>query len=233
MRIFAAVLAVLLLAGCKPGGESAGPGSQPQTTRSSPISASAKPILTLAGPGGNVAIGDTSDQAKKAFPPPKDAQVYNQSMSFAILGKNGWAWSSVDNMNGFEAAIANGKVVALALTGVKSSAEPAASIKSIGQPSKKAEGKTCSMYVWDAGDEARIVVHMTASNPVLPAATITLIGMKSDLNLLNYRADDPETYVKQMDSAAAMANSPEMKKAFEDAKKKASESDAAGHSSGK
>jgi len=48
-----------------------------------------------------------------------------------------------------------------------------------------------------------------------------LIGKKSDMNLLNYRADDPDTYVKQMDSAAAQANSPEMKKAFEEAKRKA------------
>ncbi|HTQ08683.1 MAG TPA: hypothetical protein VMI31_01290 [Fimbriimonadaceae bacterium] len=182
------------------------PGPKTTETSASPLTSSA---LVLIGPGGKVAIGDAIDQAKKAFPPPKDAQVYDRSMSFAILGKSGWAWSSVDNMNGFEAAYADGKIVALATTGVKSG-EPAASIKAIGQPTKKASGKICSMDVWDAGDDARIIVRMTASNPVLPASTITLIGAKSDLNMLNYRADDPGVFVKQMDSADAVANSPDI-----------------------
>ncbi len=56
----------------------------------------------------------------------------------------------------------------------------------------------------------------------IPVASF-FIGEKDDLKMLNYRADDPENFVKQLDAASAQMNSPEMKKAFEDAKKKASQ----------
>lgn len=163
-------------------------------------SASSPNVTVLSGTGGNVAIGDGLDKAKRAFPPPTGAMTFDKSMSFAILNKEGWTWSVQDRA--FEVALDNGKVCALAITGEGASSEPAKTISAIGQPTRKAEGKTVSVYVWDAGADARILVRMTSKAILLPDGTITLIGKKRDLKLLNYNADEPDIFVKQMDAGA-------------------------------
>jgi hypothetical protein len=186
-----------------------------------PKKATPAEILSLTGPGGKVSIGDGLDAAKKAFPAPEGAQKFDTTMSFTIVSQQGWTWGiEKPTTESFEAAVKGGKIVAMARTLGTSTTEPQATISELGEPSRKAEGKTASIYVWDAGDNARIVVHMK-SNVLMPLDLMMLIGKKEDLKLLNYRADDPDTFVKQMDAAAEMQNSPEMRKVFEEAKQRA------------
>ena|SRR5579862_9920846 len=222
-RIFLAVACGLTLIGCHP--------SVNQVT-SLPSRPGGTVVLTLEGPSGTVSLGDPPDQAKRAFPAPHGAMVFNRSMNFAILGKDGWSWASQKDMNGFEEASSNGKIIAFAVTGGDVTKEPAASTAKLGPPARKAEGKTCGMYVWDAGDDARILICMTSPASVLPVGTMLLVGKKDDLKLLNYRSDDPDTFVKQMDSTASQMNSPEMKKIFEDAKQQALKNKSAAPSTG-
>lgn len=190
-------LFALLIAGCNVEGGAAASSPSPG-------------VLVLSGPSGHVAIGGSLDEAKQAFPPPAGAMTFDQSMSFAILTKQGWTWS-IQN-RAFEVVLENGKVYALALTGQNTSNESAKTIAAIGEPTRKAEGKTVSMYVWDADAYARILICMTSKSILLPNGTITLIGKKQDLKLLNYNADEPDIFVKQMDAGArqvdAVASNP-------------------------
>lgn len=186
------------------------PGSQPRN----------ETVLTLEGPSGKVTLKDEFDNAKKAFPAPPGAQVFNSPMSFSVLAKSGWGWGLDSNQSGFEVAAKDGKVVALALTSAAKS-KGARSGADLGKPSREATGKTCEMKVWESGDSARIEVLFNGSSALLQNVRIILVGAKSDLALLNYRADDPDTFVKQQDAAAAQMDSPELRKVFEDAKARA------------
>jgi hypothetical protein len=178
----------------------------------------------MAGPGGEVGLGDSLDLAKKAFPAAKGAQMFDAPMSFGLVSKEGWAWASEAENKAFEVATKEGKIIALADT----SATPIDGVLKqttdrIGEPTRKAEGTTGSMYVWEWGENARFLLLIKQPLAMMPFTKLDIIGKKDDLKMLNYRADDPENFVKQLDAASAQMNSPEMKKAFEDAKKKASQ----------
>jgi hypothetical protein len=188
-------------------------------------------VLQLAGPGGTVAIGGTLDEAKKAFPAPEGADVYQSAMSFTILGSDGWTWGQEQTKEGFEASLKGKKIAAMARATGEGEKEPAATIAQIGEPIRKAESENGGMYVWESGDNARIVVKMGPKNLILANGAITLIGRKEDLALLNYRADDPQMFVKQLDAFANQ--SPEMKKALDDAFANAKEKAKAERGSGK
>jgi hypothetical protein len=176
----------------------------------------------MMGPGGSVTIGDTLDQAKNAFPLPKGAQTFDSSMSFAIVTKEGWSWASEAERSSFEAGTKSGKIVAL---GVSSGAPMEGALKEItdqiGEPARKAEGKTASAYVWESGENARFLVLVRDPLPLMPFTRLDLIGRKDDLKLLNYRAEDPASFVAQLDAATEQMKSGEAKEAFEDAKRKA------------
>src|SRR5216110_1851652 len=97
-----------------------GCGESPKVESLPPPPAAAKPLSKMilsAGPAGGVSIGDTLDAAKKAFPAPADAMVFNSAMNFAIVTKEGWAWASEAGKEGFEAASKDGKIIAMAITG--------------------------------------------------------------------------------------------------------------------
>jgi hypothetical protein len=205
-------VSLLVLCGC---------GSKSDGVATARSSVPASSVTAVIGPGGSVDIGQTVDAAQKAFPPPKGATIFEQSMSFAILGKQGWGWGSEDGKEAFEVAIDSGKIVAIALTGGAKSEEPDATLKQIGEPTRQATGKRAEMYVWEAADNARFWIHMKGSALVLGNVMMTLIGEKEQLKVMNYRYDDPETFVKQVDLSAEAAGSKDMKKIFEDAKKRA------------
>lgn len=204
------LLAVCLLSGC------ATQSGKPAVA----AKAGAKEIQSLQGPGGGIAIGETLDQAKKAFPPPKDARIFEQSLSFAIFGGDGWAWSH-DDMEAFEVALKDGKIIALARTTKMDATEPGKTIAALGEPDRKAESENGAMYVWDAGDNVRFWIAMKFKGGVIPPGQISVVGGKKDLQLLNYRHDDPSAFVAQLDSVAKQMNDPKLKQAFEDAKRKA------------
>jgi hypothetical protein len=160
--------------------------------------------MSLTGPGGTIAIGDALEDAKKAFPAPKDAEVFDTAMSFTILGVEGWTWGQGMG-TGFEAGIKDGKVVALAHTQLDGPAgdEAIAGHKdALGEPTRMADGKTATMMVWEDGSNARFFIVFKGGNPLFGAGSLTIIGDKEQLKLLNYRSDDPETFVKQMDGTA-------------------------------
>lgn len=178
-------------------------------------------VTSLNGPGGRIDLGASLSDAKSAFPAPKGAQIFDTSMSFAILKTDGWSWASENPGSGFEAALRNGKAVAFGRIGAESAGEPQGTISDIGEPTRKFEGKTASAYVWESGPNARFLILVKKPLPMMPFGSMTLIGNKEDLKLLNYRADDPATFVRQMDAAQDQMNSPEMKKIFEQAKERA------------
>jgi hypothetical protein len=177
--------------------------TEPKVKAPAPVIEESNPrAMSLEGPGGTVAIGGTLDEAKKAFPAPKDAEVFDTAMSFTIFGVDGWTWGQGMG-TGFEAGLKDGKIVALALTRLDGPVGDNAIMEqreSLGEPTKMADGKTASMLVWEDGPNARFFIVFKGGNPLFGAGSVTLIGDKEQLKLLNYRADDPETFVKQMDS---------------------------------
>lgn len=202
-------LALCILAGCK-GGEQ--PTKQATTT---PAKQSSELVLKMDGPGGTVGIGDDVAIAKKAFPAPKGAQVYDNSMSYTIITPSGWCWSS-DN-DSFEVATKDGKIIAIGLIhNAPQAGEPAKTITKLGEPTRKAEGNRAKVYVWENGENARFWI--TVSGGGMDVGSIELIGNKEDLKLLNYHAEDPQLFVRQLDGIAET-----LKPAFEEAKRKAKE----------
>ncbi len=214
-QILGICLAESILTGCS---------SEPETsdvTADSKASFSPE-VLQLVGPGGTIGIGGTLEEAKKAFPAPPKAMVIPASASFAILGTQGWTWGREDNKEGFEVAIRDGKAVAMARALGKGHKEPADTIKALGHPDRKAIGKNGAMYVWDSGDDSRIVVTMGPKFFLLPNGAMTMIGNKNDLKLLSYDRDDPKTFVTMLDAMGDQAPkiSKTVKDAFEKADKK-------------
>ncbi|HWA84107.1 MAG TPA: hypothetical protein VG820_11760 [Fimbriimonadaceae bacterium] len=183
-------LLIPLLAGC----------SQGETNANSSSSAASTKALSITGPGGSVGIGDTLEAAKKAFPPPTGATTFDKSMSFAIFNKQGWTWGLKGEA--FEVALQNGKICAIGLTSESASGEPAKTISQIGEPTRKAIGQQASAYVWDVGKNVRFLLCLGPKAILAPNGSMTVIGDKEDLKVLNYNADDPSIFVKQMDGAA-------------------------------
>jgi hypothetical protein len=179
-----------------------------------------KPVakLTITGPKGKLSLGDALDQAKKAFPAPAGAQVYDTSLAFAIAGNKGWAWQTANNSQAFEVMLRDDKVAAVAITYMGT---PEAAIKSVesewGAPTHRTVGKTTMAESWVSGDLARMAVM--SNPPGLGKMGFTMLGLKSDLRLLSYDPDDPSAFVKQMDAVQATAK--EMEPAFREAKQKA------------
>ncbi len=199
MKIALSLIVLTACVGCGPKTETAV--APPKDEPTAPVSERA---MTLIGPGGSVMIGGTLADAKMAFPAPKGAEVYDTSMNFAILGTEGWAWG--EGMGtGFEVAIKDGRIVGFAQTRLDGPAPDDAieqEKKEIGEPTRMFDGKTAAMAVWESGANARFFVLFKGDNSIFGAGSLTIIGDKEQLKLLNYRYDDPETFVKQMDNAA-------------------------------
>lgn len=199
---------VLLCAGCAPKTEVP---AEP-VDKSQPVARNAKAVM-LSGPGGTVAIGDALEDAKKAFPAPKDAEVFEKSEFFSALGADGWTWGHGMG-TGFEAGIKEGKIIALAYTrldGPVGGGAVSEQRSSLGEPTRMADGKTATMMVWEDGSNARFFVVFKGGNPFFGAGSLTVIGDKEQLKLLNYRHDDPDTFVKQMDGTVDQLKEQEKK----------------------
>ncbi len=159
--------------------------------------------LKLEGPGGTVTLGDEIAVAQKAFPAPEGAQVLPNSMSFRLITEDGWSWTT--DHTSFEAATKDGKVIGLAVTFARpedAKNEPAATITKIGEPTKKADGKTAKLYVWDGGESVRFWGNAGGGPNGFEIGGLTVIGNKEDLKKLNYDAEHPEAFVNQLDSMA-------------------------------
>ena len=90
--------------------------SSAQITRTRTVSKlDAKVVTRLEGPGGSVGLGDTLQQAKKAYPAPNGAHVLGTA-NFAIFSREGWSWATENPPKAFEVSLKNGKVVGIALT---------------------------------------------------------------------------------------------------------------------
>jgi hypothetical protein len=209
-----------LVAGCNQGGETGAPKSEPSLT--APVKKSSGGVTSLVGPSGTVSLGDSVDQAKKAFPAPKDAKAIDGPMSFGTIAKEGWAWSIEAKSEAFEVGTKDGKVVAMGrIDGSRDVLEK--SVARIGEPTRRADGKAMSVYVWEAGDDVRFVMDVKKPLGMMPQGAMVMVGKASDLKLMNFQPDDPGRVVKQVDQAMEQMNSPEFKKAVEDAKLRAKE----------
>jgi len=204
------------------------PQPEPVPGKSPTTSPAAGDATVVKGPGGRVGIGDSLAQAKKAFPPIAGAQTSDTSMSFAIMGQQGWGWASEKQKQAFEVATKAGKVVAIGVTGGDATGEPAKTVALLGEPTRKAEGKAASVYVWEKGENARFWIRIGKEVPVFAVPSMTIIGRKEDLKLLNFQAEDPGAFVKQIDATVTQLNSPEMRRQFEEAKRKALEKRSSG-----
>jgi len=201
-RVLIGIMALGLLAGCTKTDAPA------QTSSTSTTGSAADPAVPVNDPAmimhmtGQIRLGDTLEAAKKAAPAPKDAQLFDTSLSFAILDVQGWAWSSGENES-FEVALEDGKVIAIAHTRLnQEKANPTDDMRIDTRPAdRSAEKPTAKMKVWENGDNARIEISFYGKG-LFGTGTITMIGPKSKLKLLNYDAADPETFVTQYDNAA-------------------------------
>lgn len=160
-------------------------------------------VLGLLGSSGIVNIGGTLDEAKKAFPPAEKAEVFDKSMSFAILRKDGWAWGGGSG-SGFEVALDKGKIVAMVLTNLDG--PPLADaldleVRHLGEPTNKAESDNAALYVWVSGESARFFMLLKNDKFMMGPGTMTIIGPKEALKMLNYQYDEPEIFVKMIDNA--------------------------------
>jgi hypothetical protein len=163
-------------------------------------------VLALDGPGGSVRIGDTLEQAKKAFPPPQGAHILGAT-NFAVFSREGWTWATDKPEQAFEVSLKAGKIVGITQT-VGEADEQARkrrmeqTVQKVGPPSAAAEGKTIAVNAWDVKPNARFTITMNqglfGSGPLV----MTVIGDQSELKMLNYRVDDVATLVKQMEIGA-------------------------------
>jgi hypothetical protein len=169
--------------------------------------ADAGDVLGFQGSGGMVRIGDTLETAKKAMPPQKGAYETGPT-SFLVFNTEGWAWFTTENTTGFEVMLRGGKVDGIAYTDSGKSHEVyqrrvEEAIKRLGEPTRQAKGKSSAVWVWQKGDYARIeVIAEMAPNQ---SFYLCFIGRETDLKVLNYRPDDPQTLVMQMDLSADLA----------------------------
>lgn len=166
--------------------------------------AKAAGVTAMVGPGGRVAIGDSLAAAKKAFPAPKGATEM-QAMNFAVFGRKGWSWMVVRPGQAFEVSLKDGKVAAIARTFEEKRAAARrklidSELARLPKPSKQTKGKTAEVYAWTSGRNARFLVTM--DNALMGSIVLSIVGDQADLKLLNYRADDTATLVRQMDMAA-------------------------------
>ena len=195
-RKLAAILVVALCVGCGP-------------KASDVPSAATKPALdalSAKGPAAVVTIGDPLVNAKSAFPPPKDAQSFDTSLSFAILSIDGWAWQHDKTKSAFEVGVRDGQVVGILVTnlGTAPADVEQREIAAFGPPTRKAENDHVAVFVWERGTQARIFIHLRKEISILGKGTMTMIGKKADLMMLNYDAGDPETTAKQLAAAAGI-----------------------------
>lgn len=181
----ALVIAVLTAIGCVGGGSAADP----------------KSALSLVGPGGVVAIGDPIEAAKEAFPAPKGVKPQEAPLALAFLYSTGWSWTAPDGES-FEAATKDGKIVMLAHGREKmldSSKEMHAQHQHAGKETRMAENRAALLAIWDRGEYARFLLVIKQALPLMGQGGGTMIGRVDDLKLLNFRADDPESFVKALE----------------------------------
>lgn len=163
-------------------------------------------VLAMDGPGGRVRIGDALAAAKKAYPAPAGA-MQGGARNYAIFQRPGWSWATEKPLQAFEVSLKDDKIAGIILTmGVAD--DPAfdrllaRSIEKIGEPTAKALGKSAAAYAWDVKPHARFLVYMRlgffSDQPLL----LLSIGEQEDLKMFNYRVDDLETLVKQLDMGA-------------------------------
>ncbi len=210
-RVIPIILAAAVACGCSPKpnkAEPAAPASQVATK------------LSITGPKGKLSLGDSLDQAKKAFPPPAGAEVFDTSLSFAIAGQKGWAWQNKEGTQAFEVMLRDGKVAAVSVTR-QGDYGPLVTLAELewGPPTNRSKGKNAMAESWISGDLARMAV--TSNLPGVGKVGYLLLGCKSDLKLLMHNPDDPGAFVKQMDMAGSMAKA--LEPVFKDAKRRAME----------
>lgn len=164
-------------------------------------------VLSFRGSGGVVNIGDSLDIAKKAMPPMKGARE-GGAVSFLVFGTEGWSWFMEDSSASFEVMLRGGKIDGIAYTESGKQLEVyrrrvKGTIKHIGEPTRHAKGKSSEVYVWQRGDYARleVIAEMAPNNFFY----LCFIAREPDLKVLNYRPDDPQTLVMQMDLGAERA----------------------------
>lgn len=169
----------------------------------SPVPEPVGDILSFNAPGGEVRIGGTLAEAQEAFPPPTSAEVFERSMAFAKLRKNGWAWAAGTGL-GFEVALDDGKIFAITFSSLEGPPLEDAlnsEARALGEPTKDAESENAAMYVWEKGESARFFILFKNDKFIMGPGTMTVIGPKEALKSLNYDYDDPGAYIKAVDDS--------------------------------
>lgn len=192
---------LIVLAGCGAGSEQvAAPPSQAKNEASS-----------LTGPEGKVTIGSTLEEAKRAFPPPSGAEIFDRSMSLAQLKKEGWAWGAGEG-TGFEVALEGGKIVAMTFTDMDGP-PPADTMevlkRQLGQPKTAASSTNVEVAVWESGENARYTVFIKNDKFVMGPGTITVIAPKAALKMLGYDPEDPQKFADSVDETIRASQRPQ------------------------
>ena len=204
LPFFAALLILLALnAGCNqvkviPGlGEEEG-GKPPSSGGKTEVS-QCKDHLHVKGPNGQLRLGDSLALAKQLFPSPKDSQNFDTSLNFAVLNKQGWAWTSQDN-EAFEVMLENDKVLAVAWTIMGKSEKQLD--KGYPEPTATEKGKTVEAKVWRDGENALIYIKTNEKALLFVDTQFLMLGKVDDLRVLGYDADHIDVIIRQMDGGA-------------------------------
>jgi hypothetical protein len=178
--------------------------------------------LAMDGPGGRVKIGDSIDQAKKAFPPPKSAQIL-EAANYAVFDRPGWSWVTTKPVEAFEISLKDGKVAGIIRTVGMADAKSRQklidqTLQKLGKPTDQAEGKTISIMVWDARPYARFLVELKKGLMGNGPTMMSVIGEQEELKMFSYRVDDLKSYVKLTDLASEAVEKYQLKRKTEKSK---------------
>ena len=75
-------------------------------------------------------------------------------------------------------------------------------IQKVGKPTAQADGKTASMFTWDAKLNGRFLLESKVGLMGGGPSVMAIIGDQEDLKVFNYRVDEPHLTVKQLDMGA-------------------------------
>jgi hypothetical protein len=195
-QISLVVLSLAFLAGC---------GDKAKETETAPAAGNPK-LLVVSGSGGEVAIGDPIETAKKAFPPVKGAKVYDGTTVFASISSEGWGWTPKAGASDIvEVAAKDGKIVAISGPSEYPKDYDAAAkavVATLGKPSREAKGKAALLYVWEEGEYAHFYLQVRENLGMFGYGAGHLVGPKEKLKALTFDYTNPQVFVTAADQFA-------------------------------
>jgi hypothetical protein len=156
--------------------------------------------MTLAGEGGELALGDTLEDAKKAFPMPKGASpVPDPELS---RGEKHWGWEADDEV--FDAYEQDGRLDWFSHSSKLRSASErdafvAAEIEAFGKPNDRAAGKLAEAMVWELDDGLRVLIRLDSGES---QGIVRVVGYRQALGEQGLPVGNLKAFVETLDKGS-------------------------------